>query len=66
MIFAELDTFGLRSIWVYRNYNDKDPNRQISRGSQISTDDFRTIDMMCCPDVLEATPIVRDNSKTRR
>lgn len=64
-IFAELDTYGLRSVWVYRFWKKEQPNRAVRQGSGISNDDFRMIMTGCCPAVEKATPIVyADNPDT--
>lgn len=58
LIFRELETFGLKSVWIYRDYNDKDPNRAVRSGSGISNEDFALIQAGGCPSVSLATPIV--------
>lgn len=39
-VMKELETFGLRSVWVFRDYNDKDPNRRIRTGSGLLEKDL--------------------------
>ena len=39
-IYKELETFGLNSIWVFRNYAEKDPARAVREGSGIDSSDF--------------------------
>jgi putative ABC transport system permease protein len=64
-IFAELDTYGLRSVWVYRFWEKTEPNRAVRQGSGISNDDFRLITLGNCPAVEKATPIIyADNPNT--
>lgn len=43
IIFSELETFGLKSVWVFRNYTDKDPNRAVRPGTGIETADYIAI-----------------------
>lgn len=43
IIFSELETFGLKSVWVFRNYTDKDPNRAARPGTGIETADYLAI-----------------------
>ena len=33
LVFSELETFGLNSVWLYRDRNDKDPNRRVRQGT---------------------------------
>lgn len=40
LIFRELETFGLKSVWVFRKRDVKDPNRQESAGTGIDNDDL--------------------------
>ena len=57
-IFAELETFGLRSVWVFRDYQDKNPFRNVRKGSGIDTSDVHAIDLDCCPSVARLSPVV--------
>lgn len=57
-IYAELETFGLRSIWIFRDYVEKDPT-MVRVGTGIDNDDYLAIDAECCPDVKRVTPIIR-------
>ena len=60
LIFSELETFGLRSIWVFRDVEDKNPDRAQRKGSGVDNADYEAIAAGCCPAVLRATPIVQD------
>ena len=60
LIFSELETFGLRSIWVFRDLEDKSPQRARRKGSGIENVDYAALAAGCCPAVLRATPIVQD------
>ena len=57
-IYSELETFGLTSFWVYRDYEDKDPHRAIRSGAGIDNDDYIAIRSGCCSAVKRITPLV--------
>ena len=57
-IYAELETYGLRSIWIYRDWGKSDPNRSVRQGSGISNDDYKIVQAGCCSAVLRSTPVV--------
>lgn len=57
-IYAELETYGLRSVWIYRDWEKSDPNRAIRQGSGISNEDYKYVSAGCCSAVLRATPVV--------
>ena len=58
-IYAELETYGLRTIWVYRDWGtNTDPNRVVRRGSGITNEDYKYVSAGCCSAVLRATPVV--------
>ena len=56
MIFSELETFGLRSVWVYRDYDDHPTNSSSSRFSGIDNDDLIVIENGCCPAIELISP----------
>lgn len=58
LIFRELETFGLKSVWVFRHYNNKDPNRKARKGSGIDNHDLRSLHN-CCSAVESLSPVVR-------
>ncbi|WP_455204741.1 ABC transporter permease [Kaarinaea lacus] len=61
-IFKELKTYGLKTIWVYRDWGEADdPNRVVRQGSGITNDDYQVVRSGCCPAVKRATPIVYMN-----
>lgn len=62
LIFRELETFGLKSVWVYRNNTNKDPNRTERKGSGIKEDDLKLLED-CCESVDLFSPIVRPEKK---
>lgn len=49
LIFSELETFGLKSIWVFRPLEEKDPHRAVRKGTGIENADFNAIRAGCCP-----------------
>lgn len=64
IVFSELETFGLRSVWVFRDRKVKDPNRAVLSGSGIDSDDYAALQAGCCPAVSRATPVVRDAERS--
>jgi putative ABC transport system permease protein len=58
LIFRELETFGLKSVWVYRHNNNKDPNRKTRPGTGIDEDDLKLL-AKCCDAVHSLSPVVR-------
>ena len=64
IVFSELETFGLRSVWVFRDRKVKDPNRAVLSGSGIDSDDYAAVQAGCCPAVSRATPVVRDAERS--
>lgn len=57
-VMKELETFGLRSVWVIRDYNDKDPNRRVRMGSGLMQQDLALLSGNCCPAVRNISPII--------
>ena len=43
IVFAELETFGLNSVWVYRDWNDDTPAHLRRDGTGIDTADYEAI-----------------------
>ncbi len=58
IIFSELETFGLKSVWVFRDFTDKDPHRSIRTGTGIETADYEEIRAAKLPAVRLISPIV--------
>ena len=58
LVFSELETFGLNSVWVYRDRNDKDPHRLVSKGTGLDNFDYQALQGGCCPAVDRITPVV--------
>ncbi len=63
MVFSELETFGLNSVWVYRDRQDKDPHRRVREGSGIDVNDYRALSAYCCNSVRRMSPVVHANKK---
>ncbi|MDH5326616.1 MAG: ABC transporter permease [Gammaproteobacteria bacterium] len=63
-VFSELETYGLKSIWIYRKWENENPNRSVRQGSGISNEDFGNIQKGCCPAIARATPSVFVNETT--
>lgn len=56
-IYAELDTYGLETIWIYRKWDDDNPFRSTRKGSGIDNGDLNAM-RSCCPSVKNVTPVV--------
>jgi len=60
-VYAELESYGIRTIWVYRDQSEnKDPNKVIRQGSGIVTEDYEFFkkNKSCCPALKRVTPQV--------
>jgi len=58
-IYGELSTYGLNSLWVYRQWEDESPFASVRQGSGIDSDDLHLLEnSACCPDVLRVSPLV--------
>ncbi len=63
IVFSELQTFGLNSVWVYRNWNNDSPHRHRRLGSGIENDDYDKIKSLALSlRIRRITPIVRPDS----
>ncbi len=58
IIFSELETFGLKSVWVYRDQADKDPHRAVRAGTGIENADYAAIRAAGCPALRLLSPVV--------
>jgi ABC-type antimicrobial peptide transport system permease subunit len=58
LIFAELETFGLNTIWIYRKHEQTNPLDATREGSGITNDDYAQMGSECCPSVLRYSPVV--------
>jgi ABC-type antimicrobial peptide transport system permease subunit len=57
-VMKELETFGLRSVWVIRDYADKDPHRRVRKGTGLEQRDLTLLQSDCCRDVARLSPVV--------
>lgn len=60
-VYAELESYGIRTIWVYRDSEkSQDPNRAVRQGSGIVTEDYEFFkkNKSCCPALKRITPQV--------
>lgn len=64
LVFKELETFGLKSVWVWRKDDDKAPNRAIRRGSGIDVADIQSIRDAGFASVARVTPVVYFGSQS--
>ncbi len=63
LVFSELETFGLKSVWIFRDRQDKDPHRAVRKGTGIDNDDYAVVRGGCCPAVSRVSPVVYDFGK---
>ncbi|MCG6969236.1 MAG: ABC transporter permease [Gammaproteobacteria bacterium] len=63
-IFAEFQTYGLKTIWIYRDWGDDNENKVVRQGSGIDNDDFEVIQHGCCSAVQRASPVVYSQKYT--
>jgi putative ABC transport system permease protein len=56
-IFSELKTYGLETLWVYRNWREDNPFKLSRPGSGIENNDLKTF-RSCCPSVKQVSPVV--------
>lgn len=59
LIFSELETFGLKSVWVYRKDDAKNPNKSVRHGTGIDNNDLIALQGGCCDAVALLTPVVQ-------
>ncbi|MCG7873361.1 MAG: ABC transporter permease [Candidatus Thiodiazotropha lotti] len=57
-VLKELETFGLRSLWVFRDYQDKNPQSRIRDSSGIDSRDLSLLKGACCPAVKRLSPVL--------
>ena len=57
LVFSELETFGLNSVWVYRDRNDKDPHRRVRPGTGLDNYDYTAV-QNCCDSVDLISPVI--------
>jgi len=60
VVYSELETFGLNSVWVYRDWNDDTPQRRIRDGSGINNDDYYAVRRQAeSLGIAKVSPVVR-------
>lgn len=57
-VMQELETFGLKSVWVYRAQSSRDPHKRTRTGTGITNNDLIALQGDCCPAVSLISPIV--------
>jgi len=60
-VYKELESYGIRTIWVFRNPEEtKNQNRAVRQGSGISTEDYEFFrgNRSCCPALRRVSPQV--------
>jgi putative ABC transport system permease protein len=58
-VYHELESYGIRTIWVYRDPDEtKDQNRAVRQGSGITNEDYEFFrkSKTCCPALKRVTP----------
>ena len=65
LVFKELETFGLKSVWVSRTNDERDPSRAVRKGTGIEVGDIEVLQQGYCPAVTRYTPIVYATRGTR-
>jgi putative ABC transport system permease protein len=64
IVFSELQTFGLRSVWIYRDPKLTDPYRITRAGTGIDNDDLAALgESGCCRAITRLTPLVFGSGK---
>ena len=64
-VFQELESYGLKTVWVYRDWGEKIPNKEQRQGSGITNADLALLQRNCCPDLKNITPEVYYDSWSR-
>lgn len=62
-VMQELETFGLKSVWVYRAQNSRDPHRRTRTGTGITNNDLIALEGDCCPAISLISPVVTPRSR---
>jgi ABC-type antimicrobial peptide transport system permease subunit len=57
-IFNEFETYGLNTIWAYRNWQQQSPDVTIRSGSGINSENLKMFERNCCPNVVRYSPNV--------
>ncbi|MBG7620564.1 ABC transporter permease [Herbaspirillum sp. AP02] len=59
LIFDELETFGLRSVWVFRLNQEKKPDTTQRQGTGFDNSDLDLMEKHCCNDVRRLSPVIQ-------
>ena len=60
VVYSELETFGLNSVWVYRDWQDDSPLRRRRSGSGIDNDDYHALrDQAALLGIAKVSPVIR-------
>jgi ABC-type antimicrobial peptide transport system permease subunit len=62
-VLKELETFGLRSLWVFRDYQEKNPQSRIRESSGIDGRDLKLLKGECCPAVRQLSPVTLTHTR---
>lgn len=57
LVFSELETFGLKTVWVYRDLKQKDPRKAVRSGSGIERADYEAVKDADCSAINISTPV---------
>jgi len=58
-IYSELSTYGLNSLWVYREWEKDNPFEKQREGTGITSDDYAILkSKVCCPSIIALSPSV--------
>lgn len=57
-VFSELSSYGLQTVWIYRDYQSNDPFANRRSGSGIDNTDLKLMRAGCCPAVVRVAPDV--------
>jgi len=58
MIFDELETFGIKSIWISRNFSQISNDRPFYSGTGMTTQDYLHFKDNCCQPIKAISPVV--------
>ena len=64
-VFAELESFGLETLWIYRYRDEAEPYKNVRQGSGIDNEDLKAL-AQCCASVLRVSPVVYSEAYTAR
>ena len=63
LVFRELETFGLKTFWVYRTISTEDRVEKDQSGSGITTSDYRELLRRDFPSILRLSPVVEPGNE---